>query len=1091
MKDGDSKDFKGDSDDLLSQLLDLEDVISQPGSDTAGEDVPFDTELGITKDQDDQDDHTEMLGHQEAQESEQGSSEQGSVVLDEFLKEDANEDAKDEKSDVEFFSDQLQELARQSKIQAKDSSFEEELDQTILDQARPFEENPFSDPVKDKTIVLDAPLEEASETADEATDFISRNEIQDFAEHAMGSQELSENSESDPIEEALAEFSSEQGEDLSAASISNIKPNPVEEHPQDVPELQVEDLFAVPQAKDSQELAESDFADVFQSGPIQVHQKEEKQSALKIFKNKVHLKAASIFFLIGLVGFGVYRFFSEDGLFGYRLDGFSLEAVYSPPSDEQLAIFSEKIAKAKDARLLDDPNLMEAQVPELEAILDQDERNLEAAQELLETLGLLIAWKGIQTSYPEKFEQVLSRVQFIESKLFRNQERPPQFAQSLRAKVWKSLEVGETQAAVAQLETSGLATDDASKALLGEMYYRKGDSSKAKEILGGLPESWRRASFYRALINDDRQTIERLAKDSYWPAKIEIETTQAGDSLQENLARFDRLLEQVKDFPWLAARVQGKLGDVYQSVGQGKKAREYWMQIVKKSPDDYFTWKKLAKSYREDSEWDESLNAYRSAIKAGGLQKDIGLEFVNLLRTRLKVVEALDIIDQALQKYPKSPEFYYEKGETQLAIYQEEPAKLSFQKALEFDSGFEPAILSLAQLAVKQQDYEKARDLFSKIPESSPNYSGALVGLGRLFVTQRKFGEAKRYFERSIKTNPKNEDAYDQLVKLLLRDEEDEKAMLIAEEGVRVLPKSPKIHLAKARVLSFRNQYPQAREEIHDFLRTHNHYLPLVLLHVEILIAEKKYSEARDILDQYASKEASEPEILYFKAWLNYQDDGTDTSPVIGSKEAAFRQIQTALNYEPENERYLGLHSRLALILDERMQAFEIAERLKTLYPDNATAYEVQGDVYFYNGNNDEALKAYQKAQSLTRFKGPIFRKLASVYKNQGQTAKAIQYYLRLAQLYPSDALAYHELGKLYNEEGRYSRALEAFHRASQLQPSMAEPYYYMGFIQKELGNHKAAVRSFEKYLALEPNGVESATVKDEIYFLRTGTSSN
>jgi len=222
-----------------------------------------------------------------------------------------------------------------------------------------------------------------------------------------------------------------------------------------------------------------------------------------------------------------------------------------------------------------------------------------------------------------------------------------------------------------------------------------------------------------------------------------------------------------------------------------------------------------------------------------------------------------------------------------------------------------------------------------------------------------------------------------------------------------------------------------------------------------------------------------------------YFIDDDDKTNILGAKESAWRLAQQVLKSEPENENYLVFDAQVALAMDEKIVAQETIDRALKIYPDNFQALVLRGDLLFRTGFNDEAIENYRKALSQTRFKGDIYRKLAVVYTAKGDTLRAIQNFSLVTKWFPGDARSHLELGKLYNEQGLFDRAKRSLRKAIQIDPQLADAYYFLAFIQKDSGEKAQAVLNFEKYLELDPNGVEAATVKDEVYFLKNGSIEN
>ncbi len=921
----------------------------------------------------------------------------------------------------------------------------------------PKDVNPFVEtPVKDQTIVLDTMAEETS--AEPPT--------------TLGGV--------DPIDAALDAFA--KGENN--VEIPNVDHLPVQPEVSNSPDPAP--TAAGADEPISQELTSDDFAEVFASGPIQIPEAPTK----KPFKpSKKLFKAASILFaglaLLGGLSSVYMRLRSDEGLLGMRMDGISFVRAYRPPSTLDLKEFASIFSESREARLADEPEKIESLIPKLELVLERDERNLQAAGLLAEHMALLIWWKGISGPWVQRFDEVVKK--FAQIRELSNDSSP---AQALdRAHAWRALAVGDTQRAYADLEskvTQYTVAEDETLGLLAELSYRNGDFANQQRWFAKMSDKTSLRTRFIEAIESDPMELQTLANAGYLPAKIKLFVDQKVDpsNAQERLNQANELADSLKMYPALFLMVRNYRGDIYTVLGDGEKARAEWKDVVEKRPKDADVWIKIATSFEGDARWDDALEAYRSAEKAGSLNENLILKFASLLRLRNKVVEALSLLERSSKIYPKSENIPYQKGLVQLVIYQESGAKESFEAALKINPSFEPAILALGELSLMRRELLEAEAYFKKISEGSSYYADALKDLGMLASVRNQPAIAENFFRASLKINPRLEDLYPLLVDILLREERDQEAEDLLKSGLQVLPKSPELQLSFAEILAFRREYDAALRELTNLRQSYDHLYSITYTYVDVLLNAGKLSEASDEIKFLTTKELKDPELDYLKAKL-YLLDG-EAGKFGGSVELASKLIEGAVKHRPDREHYKILAGRIALKLQDRVLSMEYANSLIRTYPRFAEGHVLLGDNYRDLGDSIQAAKAYQEALKYTRFKGPLYRKLAETYRASGQASLAVKYYQKVTEQNPDDATSWFEYGKLLNQDARFAAAMRAFKKAINFDPKMAEAYYYLGFIQKELGDRAAAVQNFEKYLELNPTSTESATIRDEIYFLKS-----
>jgi tetratricopeptide (TPR) repeat protein len=886
----------------------------------------------------------------------------------------------------------------------------------------------------------------------------------------------------DPIDEALLNFA-ENGK-VESGFINSAKSEPTSaSSPED---------SMVNSADEKEELSSKDFADVFATGPIQV-----SEATARARPSSTHWKrhvaiAAGLILTAGAFWVGYAKIKTDEGLFGYRLEGLSLVKGYRPPSEEERNSFTKVFADSQMARAADDPKKIEDAITPLESILTKDPRNLEAAGLILEHQGILLNWYGVGSSWAQQFDQSLQRLEGIYQK---TQKRPSVEAVD-RAYAWRLMAIGDFQKAGQELEAKLShypSPEDSTFGLLAELASRRGDGNETDKWLKKINKKVSpRIRMIQALSDPhQRADLSKLSEEGYLPAVVAAFISQdiKKETASDAIASSEKILENTKKFPSLSLQVHAYRGDLFSFTGHNDRAREEWKIIVEKFPKDASLWTKLANSYEEDALWDEAVDAYKSAQKAGASDQSLVIRLAHLLHIRGKIVDALAILDHAITAQPTSPTLLVEKGRVQLAIYQDSAAKTSFEKALALKADLEEAILGLADIGLRTKDLIAAETQFKKIPEKSSRYPEALKGLAGLAQMKHDSAKARALYSQALKIDPKLETAYPQLVKLYLMEEKDAEAEALVNKGLETLPRSPLLKVALARIHQFQGEVEQALKDLEPVRKSYSHITEVSYALADILIDHKEYAEAWKVLSPLVAKELRDSELLYLQAKAYFEN--AETARAVGSNEAAYRLAEAASHRDPENAQYRVLAAQLALRLQDKPTAFEHIDAVLKYNSAVAPAYIVRGDIQMDNGEYAKATASYQEAMKYTRFRSPIYHRLAESFKSLGKSALAIQYYKKVTQERTQDAEPYVELGKLYNEEGHFQAAMQALKKAISLNPKISESYYFLGFIQKELGDKNGAIESFEKFLSLEPSSTESATIRDEVYFLKNGHSEN
>lgn len=118
--------------------------------------------------------------------------------------------------------------------------------------------------------------------------------------------------------------------------------------------------------------------------------------------------------------------------------------------------------------------------------------------------------------------------------------------------------------------------------------------------------------------------------------------------------------------------------------------------------------------------------------------------------------KALDICNNAINRFPKDELLWYYKGVIQSTLNNTEDAKIAYQKALQFDPNNFYTLVNYASLILSKEP-EKAIELYKKAVLLRPNDAAITGNLAILLHKSGKLDEAKTMYEKSLALNPSNQ----------------------------------------------------------------------------------------------------------------------------------------------------------------------------------------------------------------------------------------------------------------------------------------------------------------------------------------------
>ncbi|MBC7473544.1 MAG: tetratricopeptide repeat protein [Candidatus Sericytochromatia bacterium] len=125
-------------------------------------------------------------------------------------------------------------------------------------------------------------------------------------------------------------------------------------------------------------------------------------------------------------------------------------------------------------------------------------------------------------------------------------------------------------------------------------------------------------------------------------------------------------------------------------------------------------------------------------------------------------------------------------------------------------------------------------------------------------------------------------------------------------------------------------------------------------------------------------------------------------------------------------------------------------------------AYLTLGDEYNAKGENDEAIKQYQKVLTINPDSAIAYYNIGVCYNAQGKYDQAIELYKKAILLNPNDIAYYDNLGIIYYYREELDEAIKLYQKAISINPNNYMAYYLIGLAYKKQGKYEQAIIQFK-----------------------------
>jgi tetratricopeptide (TPR) repeat protein len=203
----------------------------------------------------------------------------------------------------------------------------------------------------------------------------------------------------------------------------------------------------------------------------------------------------------------------------------------------------------------------------------------------------------------------------------------------------------------------------------------------------------------------------------------------------------------------------------------------------------------------------------------------------------------------------------------------------------------------------------------------------------------------------------------------------------------------------------------------------------------------------------------------------------------VGRFDEANRDIERALNLNPNYSDAFALQSIIAVAQNEKERAREVAERAVTADPKSAAALIALSYAQQANFDLDGALASLQRAVQVAPENALAWARLAELWLSFGQLNDALEAAQKAVALNPDLSRTQTVLGFAYLTQVKTAEAKKAFERAIELDQADPLPRLGLGLAMIREGDLEEGRREIEVAVSLDPDNSLMRSYLGKAYF--------
>ncbi len=584
-----------------------------------------------------------------------------------------------------------------------------------------------------------------------------------------------------------------------------------------------------------------------------------------------------------------------------------------------------------------------------------------------------------------------------------------------------------------------------------------------------------------------RQVIDK-APGAILPRRLLVATHLRLGQTSRALTEIQDLLEKNSADPDIVVLA----GEVYIASGDTATAARYYEQAKSLAPGNSVVQTRLAVIRWATGDSDRAIKELESvsASNPSEYQADLAL-IAEYLRQR-QADKALDALKTLEKKQPDNPLTYNLRG-LGLALKRDfAGARSSFERALQLQPTYMPAIANLANLDLREKNTDAAKKRYESVLKKEPNNEQALFGLAVLLrVTGADPQAIEKLLKQSVASNPSSPTARAALANFYMRSRDFTSALAAAQDAQVALPNNPAMveALGLAQIAA-----GETRQAISTFARLASmrpdSAQPLVRQAAAYLAAnqpEDAIASLRKALSLRADLPLVQRDIAAIYVATGRHEEAEREARAIQAKhpkelfgyvlEGDIFAIQKKLDMAERVYRDTLKKFDIALLVVRAHAVMEAAGKLSeadTMAENWIKAHPKDALVVSYLADRDLAAKRYDSAAKRYRIglerkpDDPAFLNNLAWVVNELKQPGAIDYAERAHELAPESPPVMDTLGWLLVEHGQTDRGLELLGRASELAPDAYEIRLHLAKALIKAGNKSTARKELEALAKLD-----------------------
>jgi tetratricopeptide (TPR) repeat protein len=389
---------------------------------------------------------------------------------------------------------------------------------------------------------------------------------------------------------------------------------------------------------------------------------------------------------------------------------------------------------------------------------------------------------------------------------------------------------------------------------------------------------------------------------------------------------------------------------------------EKYLNIALKDDDEGIdAMRSLGELYTIRKKYSDADDVFKKALKIEPESISVMLSRAANYSADGKIDKAIEVLTLATTVSKENPSVYVGLGE---AYYIRGSFKLSqsyYDKAVKLNPNLASAYFGLGKVYFKMKKYNESLVSFNTAIAKDANFAESYLEKGKILYFGDKYAEAAESFKKYSQLKPGSQEGNSYYAKTLYAEGKYDDALNILNEVLKVDPKSITGNLYTAYIYAEKEQ-TDSLAQVEQYQKAVEYFskVPIKEFEVEDLVKYAKvevllrnFTDAYPLFDKAIKLDSADSRIYYEYGKTYFKDENYENAIVFLSK-----AIEFGMNKERSVYLFKGFSNFYLKKYEQSLADFQEAVRLDDKY---VLSYSWMAKCYFVLGNNDEAIKTYEK----------------------------------------------------------------------------------------------------------------------------------